>query len=81
MLLNARDERLAGNLLQAEATVEAAQRIAPDDARLWLELAETRLATGDYEAAASFANRAISLAGGNALVRENALRIRDLSAR
>ena len=81
MLRTARDDRLAGNLLEAEATVESALRIAPGDARLWLELAETRLAAGDYESAAAFADRALSLAGSNAQLRENALRIRNLSAR
>jgi cytochrome c-type biogenesis protein CcmH/NrfG len=81
MLRDARDDRLAGNLVQAEATLESALRIAPGDARFWLELAETRLAAGDYAGARSFADRAMSLAGNNNRIRERALGIRNITAR
>ena len=81
MLSSARANRLAGNLVQAEATLESALRIDPGEARLWLELAETLLAAGDYAAAQSFAERAMSLAGRNIQVRNDAMRIRNLSER
>jgi Tfp pilus assembly protein PilF len=80
MLERAQMARLAGALSQAESTLETALRIAPGDARLWLELAETQFAAGEFEAARTIAERAMSLSGGNVRIIESAQRIRALTA-
>jgi Flp pilus assembly protein TadD len=75
MLAQVRDARLAGRLGEAEALLEAALRIAPNDARLWLELAEVRFAGGEFESARSLADRAVALSGGDAGIVEAAQRL------
>jgi len=77
MLESARADRLAGRLSEAEATLEAALRIEPDDARLWLELAEIQFAAGEFAAARNLAERAVTLAAGDAAIIEAAGRIRE----
>lgn len=77
MLEQARTDRLAGRLTEAEATLEAALRIEPGDARLWLELAEIQFAAGEFDTARSLADRAVTLAGGDAAIIEAAGRIRE----
>jgi Tfp pilus assembly protein PilF len=79
MLERAQTDRIAGNLVQAESTLETALRIDPGDARLWLELAEIQFAAGEFDEARTLAERAMSLAGGNAQISEAALRIRALT--
>ena len=80
MLGRAQTDRIAGRLQQAEATLETALRIAPNDARLWLELAEVQFAAGEFESAAAIAERAISLSSGNIQIIEASQRIRAQSA-
>ena len=75
MLERARNARLAGELAEAESTLEAALRIAPADARLWLELAEVQFASGEFDSAQTLAERAVSLAGGDTSVVEAARRL------
>jgi Tfp pilus assembly protein PilF len=75
MLERARSARLAGRLVEAEATLESALRIAPEDARAWLELAEVQFASGDFSAARTLADRAISLSDGDQTVVEAAQRL------
>lgn len=81
MLRQAQTDRLAGDLNTAELTLETALRIAPNDARLWLELAEIRLASGDYAAARTTADRAVSLSGGNVQIVEASRRIHAVATR
>ncbi|HIA08485.1 MAG TPA: tetratricopeptide repeat protein [Chromatiaceae bacterium] len=52
----------AGESLKAAATLERGVRIAPEDARLWLRLAQLRLASGSALLAESLAIKSISLA-------------------
>ncbi|MGD2166650.1 MAG: tetratricopeptide repeat protein [Gammaproteobacteria bacterium] len=80
MLERARSSRMGGDLAEAESTLEAALRIAPGDARLWLELAEVQFAAGEFEESRTLAERAISLSGGDAQTIEAAQRIRALTA-
>jgi Flp pilus assembly protein TadD len=80
MLERARSDRMAGNLTDAESTLEAALRIAPGDARLWLELAEIQFAAGEFEESQILAERAMSLSGGDMQIIEAAQRIRALNA-
>jgi Tfp pilus assembly protein PilF len=77
MLERARAARLLGRLPEAESTLESALRIAPDDARLWLELAEVQFASGEFDAAQTLARRAVSLAAGDPAVIEAAQRLSE----
>lgn len=79
MLGRAQTDRIAGRLQQAESTLETALRIAPNDPRLWLELAEVQFAAGEFESASAIAERAISLSSGNVQIIEASQRIRALS--
>jgi len=81
MLQQAQAQRMAGQLGAAESTLETALRIDSRDARLWLELAQIRLATNDYAAAATTADRAMSLAAGNLQIVEAARRIQLQASR
>jgi len=65
----ARNERTAGNLTAAAATLERALRIETRNPRLWLELAQVRLASGDPAQAEQLAVRASSWAGDDRSLR------------
>jgi Tfp pilus assembly protein PilF len=75
MLERARAARLSGRLAEAESSLEAALRIAPGDARLWLELAEVQFASGEFDSARTLAERAVSLSGGDLAIIEAAQRL------
>jgi len=62
LLAQSRAARAAGSYAQATATVERALRIDPNDARLWLELGEIELASGNPGQAATLARKALTLA-------------------
>jgi tetratricopeptide (TPR) repeat protein len=62
LLAQSRAARAAGSYTQASATIERALRIAPSDARLWVELGEIELASGDAAQAATLARKALTLA-------------------
>ncbi len=62
LLKQANNEMVAGNNDRAAATLERALRIAPNDATLWLRLAEINQMLGKSEQAKSMANKALSLA-------------------
>jgi tetratricopeptide (TPR) repeat protein len=65
LLEQSRAERAAGSYAEAAASIERALRIEPDNAWLWLELGEVRLAAGDPRQAGEMARRALSLADGD----------------
>lgn len=81
LLEQSRAELAAGSYDRAEASIERALRIAPNDATLWLELGEIKLASGDAEQAALMARKAMTLAGGDADLRTRAERLIDAAAR
>jgi tetratricopeptide (TPR) repeat protein len=56
-----RDQRAAGDLGGAAATIERALTISPDEAVLWVELAEIRMDQGDTALAEEMARKALSL--------------------
>jgi Flp pilus assembly protein TadD len=56
----------AGDLDRAAALCERALRIAPRDGQLWLKLGTIRQRQGRTADARGFAQRALSLAGGDA---------------
>lgn len=74
----AEQQRAAGDLDLAAATLERALRIDSRDPRLWLSLAEIRLEQGDPGQAAALARRAETLAAPGS---EDAARARALAAR
>jgi cytochrome c-type biogenesis protein CcmH/NrfG len=61
LLAKAELEHSAGQLSQAEATLERAIRIAPKDPVLWQRLAEIRLDQGDAQQAETLARKSNSL--------------------
>lgn len=69
----------AGDVAQAAAQLERALRIRPQDPVLWQKLAWLRLKNGDFEQAAALAARSDSLAGNNAALRAENVRITDLA--
>jgi len=68
LLAQGRAARAAGSYVQASATIERALRIAPGDPRLWVELGEIQLATGDTAQAATLARKALTLAADDSAV-------------
>ncbi len=60
-----RSARRAGDYDGATAYFEQALRIAPNDARLWIELGETKLAQGDAAQAAVMGRKALTLTAGD----------------
>ena len=68
LLAQSRAARAAGSYAQASATIERALRIAPSDPRLWVELGEIQLASGDAAQAATLARKALTLADDSAVI-------------
>jgi tetratricopeptide (TPR) repeat protein len=81
LLVRSRAERAAGQYEQAEASVERALRISPNDAALWLELGDVKLAAGDAEQAALMARKALTLAGRDDRLRERAEQLIETARR
>ena len=67
LLAQSRAARAAGNYAQANATIERALRIAPNDAALWVELGEVELASGNPAQAATLARKALTLASSDSV--------------
>ncbi len=62
LLAQSRAQRAAGSYAQAQASVERALQIDPNNAALWVELGEIDLATGRAAQAATMARKALTLA-------------------
>jgi hypothetical protein len=75
LVVASRDQRSAGNLNGAAATIERGLTIAPDEAVLWIELAEIRLAQGDETTAREMARKALTLTYDGTPVADRADRI------
>ncbi|MEO8467585.1 MAG: tetratricopeptide repeat protein [Gammaproteobacteria bacterium] len=75
LLAQARDERAAGSLTQATASIERALRLDPNNAELWVERGELALQTGNTAQAGTMARKALSLAGTNSTVSARAQRL------
>lgn len=65
LLEQSRRERAAGRYGAAASSLERALRIEPNDAALWVELAEVRLDDGDRAQAEATARKALTLTGRN----------------
>ena len=75
LLAQARDERAAGSLTQATASIERALRLDPNNAELWVERGELALQTGNAAQAGTMARKALSLAGANSAISARAQRL------
>lgn len=75
LLAQARDERAAGSLTQATASIERALRLDPNNAELWVERGELALQTGNAAQAGTMARKALSLVGTNSTVSARAQRL------
>jgi Flp pilus assembly protein TadD len=75
LLAQARNERAAGSLAQATASIERALRLDPNNAELWVERGELALQTGNPAQAGTMARKALSLAGTNGTVSARAQRL------
>lgn len=64
LLDRAQADNAAGKRDAAEASLERALRIEPRNPWLWHDLAEVRLAQGQYAQAITLARKSISFAGG-----------------
>lgn len=75
LLKQANNELSVGKADRAATTLERALRIAPDDANLWLRLAEVNEQLGNKTQASSMARKALDLAPDDAAIRLRAQRL------
>jgi len=72
-----RESSAAGDYADAAVTLERALAIDPNNALLWIELAEVRWRQGDRSQADSLARKALTLAGSDRLVIARAERLME----
>jgi len=75
LIAQSRVERDAGDFGGAAATIERALSIAPEDARLWVELAEIHREQGDWQLAEEVARKALTLTDANSALATRARRL------
>jgi tetratricopeptide (TPR) repeat protein len=75
LLEQSRDARDAGRYAQAESALERALGIEPNNALLWIELAEVKAAQDDPDQAIEMARKALTLAGADRSIRGRAARL------
>lgn len=75
LLEQGREAREAGRYAEATASLERALRIDPNNALLWIELAEVKAADGDRDQARQMARKALTLAAGNRSIEARARRL------
>jgi cytochrome c-type biogenesis protein CcmH/NrfG len=75
LLEQSRNERSAGDLDRAAATLERGLTLSPDDPALWVELAEIRLAQGNAALAQETARKALTLTGDDYALETRARRL------
>jgi Flp pilus assembly protein TadD len=75
LLEQGRAARRAGLYEDATTAIERALRIEPNNADLWLELGEIKLASGDEEQAAAMARKAVTLEAGDPTIAARAERL------
>jgi len=75
LVAQARAQSAAGQHTAAAALIERAMRIEPANPLVWLELARLRQAEGRYDQAQSTAEKALSLAVGDARAQASAWRM------
>lgn len=70
LLASAQEQMQAGDTSRAAATLERALRIAPNDPYLWHQLAQIRLAAGEWQQAIELANKSRGLSGDDTELRQ-----------
>ncbi|MBN1240088.1 MAG: tetratricopeptide repeat protein [Gammaproteobacteria bacterium] len=75
LLERSRADRDAGDYAAAAASLERALRIDPNNALLWIELAEVKAADGDRDQARQMARKALTLAGSDGSIEARARRL------
>lgn len=75
LVAQGRAQSKAGQHAAAAATVERAVRIEPANPLVWLELAKVRQAEGRHDQGQSLAEKALSMAAGDASVQASAWRL------
>lgn len=75
LLEQSRAQQAAGSYAEAAASIERALRIEPNNALLWIELGEIKLAEGDAEQAEMMARKALTLADRDRAVENRAYRL------
>jgi len=65
LLAQSQTARTEGDFPAAVSAIERALRIDPNNAVLWLEFSEVRMAEGDFQQAEALARKSASLAGDN----------------
>ena len=75
LLERSRADREAGDYSAATASLERALRIDPNNALLWIELAEVKAADGDRDQARQMARKALTLAGSDGSIEARARRL------
>src|SRR5690606_24407124 len=80
LLEQSRNQRAAGSYSAAASSIERALRIDPNNAALWLELGEIKLADDDPLQAEQMARKAQTLAGGDRALAARAERLLALAA-
>ena len=75
LLERSRADRDAGDYAAAAAALERALRIEPNNALLWIELAEIKAADGDRDQARQMARKALTLAGSDGSIETRARRL------
>ncbi len=75
LMKQANNELVAGKADRAATTLERALRIAPNDANLWLRLAEVNYQQGNKGQAASMAKKAMDLSPNDASLRQRSQRL------
>jgi Flp pilus assembly protein TadD len=81
LLEQGRTQRLAGEYLQATASLERALRVDPQQAPIWLELGRLRFDEGNFAQAEQMARKALSLAPAGDSVQSQAEQLIDQSRR
>lgn len=75
LLEQSRGQSAAGNYAAAASSIERALRIDPNNAALWIELAEVKLADDDPLQAEQMARKALTLAGSDPALTARAERL------
>ncbi len=71
----ARQQAAAGDPQTAQATLERALRIEPENPLLWIMLGEAHESSGQYQLAGSMGNKALQLATGDPRAQASAWRL------
>lgn len=75
LLEQSRQQQTEGDYAAATASIERALRIEPNNASLWVELAEIKMAEGDADQAEAMARKALTLSDNDRSIENRANRL------